>query len=163
MIDDNCIHFKLLTSDNLFEYLNVITNLSNTTEKNDNLLNFMTFCEIAELYPNIQIWLIEDYYNKTIIGCGTIIIEPKFIHNCGYVSHIEDVCIIPEYQGKGYGKKIIQQLIDISKINNCYKIILNCSQDNELFYEKCGFKKTNTQMSIYFDNIQIKNNQLTNN
>lgn len=150
MIHDNCIHFKLLTDENLFEYLNIINNLSNTTEKKDNLLNCITFCEITELYPTIQIWLIEDYVNKKLIGCGTIIIEPKFIHHCRYVSHIEDVCILPEYQGKGYGKKIIQQLIDISKLSNCYKVILNCTEKNEAFYENCGFKKTNTQMSIYF-------------
>lgn len=153
MTDNNYIHFKLLTNENLIEYLNILKCLSNTIEK-DNLLNFMTFYKISELYPMIQIWIIEDYYNKKIIGCGTIIIEPKFIHNCGYVGHIEDICILPQYQGSGYGKKIIQHLIDISKINNCYKIILNCNETNESFYEKCGFKKNNIQMSIYFDDLK---------
>lgn len=151
MTDNNYIHFKLLTNETLNEYLNVLKSLSDTIEKKDTLQNVITFCKIEKLYPMIQIWIIEDYHNKKLIGCGTIIIEPKFIHNCGYVAHIEDVCITQEYQGNGYGKKIIQHLIDISKINNCYKIILNCNEENEEFYKRCGFKKNNIQMSIYFD------------
>ena len=66
-------------------------------------------------------------------------------------AHIEDICIIPEYQGKGYGKKMIEKLIDISKINECYKVILNCNEKNKSFYSNCGFTETNTQMSIYFN------------
>ena len=147
---DNPIHFKLLTNDNISEYLSILKNLSDTIEINDDSINIKKFKELVELYPFIQIWLIQDYTNKNIIGCGTIIIEPKFIHKCGYVGHIEDVCISPEYQGKGYGKQIINQLIDISKINNCYKIILNCKRENIPFYEKCGFVESQTQMSIYF-------------
>lgn len=147
---DNDIHFKLLTDNNLQEYLNLIENLSNTTEKRDTILNLMRYYKIVELYPFIQIWIIQDYKRKHIIGCGTLIIEPKFIHKCGSVAHIEDVSIVPEYQNKGYGKKIINQLIDISKVNDCYKIILNCHDEKKTFYEKCGFKHSNNEMSIYF-------------
>jgi glucosamine-phosphate N-acetyltransferase len=149
----NNIHSKLLTADNLDEYLHIINNLSTTIESRDSILNLMTFYKIAELYPFIQIWLAQDYDTKKIIGCGTIIIEQKFIHKCGNVAHIEDVCILPEYQSKGYGKKIIEQLIDISKVSDCYKIILNCNEKNKGFYEKCGFKETNYQMSIYFTKL----------
>ena len=113
---NNNIHFIILTRDNLQEYLNMLETLSSTLEKKDNTLNLTTFYKISELYPSIQIWIIQDY-NKAFIGCGTIIIEQKFIHKCGKVAHIEDICIIPEYQGKGYGKKMIEKLIDISKIN----------------------------------------------
>ncbi len=104
-----------------------------------------------ELYPFIQIWIAQEVSSNKIIGCGTILIEPKFIHNCGSVAHIEDVCILPEYRSKGYGQLIIQVLIDISKTNDCYKIILNCSKEKKSFYEKCGFKETNAQMGIYFN------------
>lgn len=145
----NDIKFKLLSDENIYEYLELIKHLSDTIER-DNMTNLMTYYKIMESYPYLQIWIAQDPYSNKMIGCGTIIIEPKFIHKCGSVAHIEDVCINPEYRGKGYGKKLMHLLIDISKINNCYKVILNCNDENKSFYEKCGFNKTNNQMSIYF-------------
>jgi len=145
----NDIKLKLLSDENISEYLELIKHLSDTIER-DNMTNLMTYYKIMESYPYLQIWIAQDPYSNKIIGCGTIIIEPKFIHKCGSVAHIEDVCINPEYRSKGYGKKLIQLLIDISKNNNCYKVILNCNDENKSFYEKCGFNKTNNQMSIYF-------------
>lgn len=150
MMSENDVLFKLLTNENLNEYLDLLKNLSNTIER-DTITNLMNYYKIMELYPHIQIWVAEDAYSKEIIGCGTIIIEPKFIHKCKNVAHIEDVCIKPEYRNKGYGNKVIHLLIDISKLNNCYKIILNCNEKNKQFYEKCGFTETNKQMSIYFE------------
>lgn len=149
-MSENDITFKLLNHENLNEYLELLKNLSDTIEI-DKMTNLMNYYKIIELYPHIQIWIAEDAYSKEIIGCGTIIIEPKFIHKCKNVAHIEDVCIKPEYRNKGYGNKVIQLLIDISKLNNCYKIILNCNEKNKLFYKKCGFTETNKQMSIYLE------------
>ena len=149
MIDNN-IHFKLLTDKNIDEYLTLLKCLSDTVEERDKILNLMTFYKIAEVHPFIQIWIMQDYYNKKMIGCGTIMIEPKFIHKCKNVAHIEDICILPEYQNKGYGNKLIQYLVDITKSYDCYKVILNCNENVKSFYEKCGFKETNIQMSIYF-------------
>ena len=31
--------------------------------------------------------------NNKIVSCATLFIEPKFIHNCGFVGHIEDVVV----------------------------------------------------------------------
>lgn len=146
----NDIKFKLLSEDNINEYLELIKNLSDTVER-DNMNNLMNYYKIMELYPFIQIWIALEVSSNKIIGCGTILIEPKFIHKCGSVAHIEDVCVLPEYHSNGYGKLIIQLLIDVSKVNNCYKIILNCNDEKKGFYEKCGFRKTNNQMSIYFN------------
>jgi glucosamine-phosphate N-acetyltransferase len=152
----NDITFKLLADDNIIEYLDLIKHLSNTIER-DNITNFMNYYKIMELYPFVQIWIAQEISSKKIVGCGTILIEPKFIHKCGSVAHIEDICILPEYRSKGYGKMIIQLLINISKENGCYKLILDCNDKNVSFYEKCGFKETNKQMSIYFEqNIQSK-------
>ena len=77
-----------------------------------------------------------------IVGSTTMIIEPKFIHDGGNVAHIEDVVVSKEYQGKG----IMQSLLDLAKDNNCYKTILNCSDEVKPFYEKIGFKRTSNGM-----------------
>jgi len=74
------------------------------------------------------------------------LIEPKFIHQGGKVGHIEDVVISKEFQGSGIGEKLINFVLDYSKKNDCYKTILDCSDDVKPFYEKIGFKKHSNSM-----------------
>lgn len=81
-----------------------------------------------------------------IVGSTTMIIEPKFIHDGGNVAHIEDVVVSKEYQGKGIGELLMRSLLDLAKDSNCYKIILDCSDEIKPFYEKIGFKKTSNGM-----------------
>ena len=78
--------------------------------------------------------------NEKIIGSTTLIIEQKFIHAGGKVSHIEDVAVSQEFQGKGIGKKLITASLDFSKKSGCYKTILDCMDEIRPFYEKIGFK-----------------------
>ncbi len=86
-----------------------------------------------------------------IVGSTTMLIEPKFIHNGGKVAHIEDVVVTKEYQGKGIGEKLIRSLLDYAKKNDCYKTILDSSDDVKPFYEKIGFKKHSNCMR--FDHV----------
>jgi glucosamine-phosphate N-acetyltransferase len=87
---------------------------------------------------------------NTIIATGTIILEPKFIHNNGTVGHIEDIVVDKDKNGLGIGKKLIDELVNIAINNGCYKVILNCSETNIGFYEKAGFKTKDRQMALYF-------------
>ncbi len=96
----------------------------------------------------IQIWVM--VCNDDIIATGTIIIEHKFIHNCGKVGHIEDIVVHKDKHGLGIGKKIIDELVNIARNNGCYKVILNTSEKNVGFYEKSGFKLMERQMALYF-------------
>lgn len=57
---------------------------------------------------------------------------------------ITDMCVLPEYQGKGIGKSIMEKLMEF--INNelpvsCY-ISLIADGDASFLYEKFGFKDT---------------------
>ena len=113
--------------------------------------NYITrFDEIERLYPYLQIWVMLDEDKDEIIGNATLLIEPKFIHECSRVGHIEDVVVDPRYQGKGLGKLLVEKLKQVSKDEGCYKVILDCSEKNRTFYEKCGFENKNLQMSYYF-------------
>ncbi len=89
--------------------------------------------------------------NIQIIGSVTIIIEEKLIHNMGKVCHIEDVVIDKKSRGKGYGKKLVQYCVDLATTIGCYKCILNCSEENVKFYEKCGtgFHSKGVEMAAY--------------
>jgi glucosamine-phosphate N-acetyltransferase len=86
-----------------------------------------------------------------VVGSTTMIIEPKFIHDGGCVGHIEDVVVSKEHQKKGIGEKLVTELLDYAKKNNCYKTILDCKDDVKPFYEKIGFKKESNCMR--FDHV----------
>ena len=76
-----------------------------------------------------------------VVGSTSMIIEPKFIHDGGNVAHIEDVVVSKEHQGKGIGEMLMNSLLELAKDNNCYKTILDCSDEVKPFYEKIGFKR----------------------
>jgi glucosamine-phosphate N-acetyltransferase len=92
------------------------------------------------------------HIDNKIIGTGTIIYEPKIIHGGKKVGHIEDLVVSPEYRGQHIATTILKMLIEDSKQNNCYKVILDCNSDNIKFYEKNGFIHKNSQMS-YHNNL----------
>jgi glucosamine-phosphate N-acetyltransferase len=85
-----------------------------------------------------------------ILGSGTIIYEPKIIHGCKNVGHIEDIVVHENYRTHGIGKNIIKKLTELANKKNCYKVILDCKQTLIPFYEKIGFEQKNYQMVKYF-------------
>ena len=103
-----------------------------------------------EIFRNIQLnqkhIIIVAEINGRIVGATTLLIEPKFIHQGGIVGHIEDVVVDKEFQGQKIGEKIIQYVLGIAKNNDCYKTILDCSDDVKQFYEKLGFKHHSNEL-----------------
>ncbi|KAI5190223.1 glucosamine-phosphate N-acetyltransferase [Nematocida minor] len=84
-----------------------------------------------------------------VIGTGTLLTERKFIRDLGTVGHIEDIVISKEYQGHGLGMQLIRYLTEKAKEKECYKVILACSEENQKFYEKCGYSKKEVMMALY--------------
>ncbi|EAW08859.1 glucosamine 6-phosphate N-acetyltransferase [Aspergillus clavatus NRRL 1] len=85
-----------------------------------------------------------------IVGTGSLIVERKFIHTLGMVGHIEDIAVEKGQQGKKLGLRIIQALDYVAERVGCYKTILDCSEANEGFYIKCGFKRAGLEMAHYY-------------
>lgn len=129
-------------------YLNVLSDLTKvgTISKTEWLNQY----RIISSNPFIQIWVIHDTVDNQIVGTATLLLEPKFIHNCGLVGHIEDVVLKKSTQGTGLGKQIVTFLAEKAKLRGCYKVILDCTEQTIPFYEKCGFTVKDTQMAIYF-------------
>jgi glucosamine-phosphate N-acetyltransferase len=73
------------------------------------------------------------------------------IHNLGLVGHIEDIAVAKDQQGKKLGLRIIQALDYVAENVGCYKTILDCSEANEGFYVKCGFKRAGLEMAHYYE------------
>ncbi|KAK3074689.1 Glucosamine-phosphate N-acetyltransferase-like protein [Teratosphaeriaceae sp. CCFEE 6253] len=88
-----------------------------------------------------------------IVGTGALIVERKFIHHLGLVGHIEDIAVAKDQQGKKLGLRIIQALDYVAEHTGCYKTILDCSEANEGFYVKCGFKRAGLEMAHYYGQV----------
>ncbi len=97
-----------------------------------------------------KIYVVENLEGN-VIGCATIFIERKLIHNKSSVAHIEDVVVSEKFRGQGYGKILIRGLVRVAEENQCYKIILNCTNEVRPFYETCGFREKGLQMAIYLN------------
>lgn len=83
-----------------------------------------------------------------VVGSTTLMIEQKFIHQGGLVGHIEDVVTHKDFRGMGVGKALVRHATDTARNAGCYKIILNCTEENREFYEKIGFKQHGIEMRI---------------
>lgn len=96
-------------------------------------------------------YVIRDISSDKIVAVGSLFIERKFIHNLSSVGHIEDIVVDKDYRGLGLGKSIVDHLVSVAKKHECYKVILNCNKNNIGFYNKCGFKEKEIEMSLYFE------------
>lgn len=72
-----------------------------------------------------------------IVGMGRI------VGDGGIIFMLADVMVIPEYQGKGIGKKIVNRIMDWIRTNSVKGslIWLFAAEGREGFYEKFGFRK----------------------
>lgn len=83
-----------------------------------------------------------------VVGATTLLIEQKFIHNGGRTGHIEDVVTRKGFQGMGIGSSVVKKAIEAAREAGCYKIVLDCSEENVPFYEKLGFRRHEVEMRL---------------
>lgn len=63
-----------------------------------------------------------------------------------------DICISPQYQGKGYAKSLIENLIEEANNRNAESIFLEVRVSNISaigLYEKCGFNEMGIRKDYY--------------
>jgi glucosamine-phosphate N-acetyltransferase len=84
-----------------------------------------------------------------IIGTAKIIIEQKFFDGGKKASHIEDVVTRKGFDGIGIAGILVNEAIEFSKREKCYKVILDCDEKLLNFYEKFGFEKSGEFMRMY--------------
>jgi len=84
--------------------------------------------------------------NGSMVGCATILYEPKFIFNRCTYAHIEDVCVKAAYRRQGIGQQLVRHVIQEAKRAGCYKLTLDCADTNVPFYVACGLEKRGNQM-----------------
>ena len=80
------------------------------------------------------------YDGSQLTGFGRAISDGE------YQGAIYDVAVLPEAQGKGIGKVIIQTIL--AQLSNC-NIILYATPGMEGFYKKLGFGVMTTGMAVF--------------
>ena len=85
--------------------------------------------------------------NEKLIGFG------RAISDGVRQSSIYDAAILPEYQGFGVGKLIIENIINNTPTCN---FILYASPGKEGFYESLGFRKLKTGMGLFIAMERMK-------
>ncbi|XP_010271651.1 PREDICTED: glucosamine 6-phosphate N-acetyltransferase isoform X2 [Nelumbo nucifera] len=141
---------RLQISDYNKGFIQLLQQLSVCDSVSDEEFN-ARFQELSSHGDDHVIAVIEDDQTGKIIATGSVFVEKKFLRNCGKVGHIEDVVVDSNARGMKLGQKIIGFLTDHARSAGCYKVILDCSVENKGFYEKCGFKRKEIQMVMYFN------------
>ena len=126
------------------EFFPILNQLSETVDWHE--LEFGRLWDVYENDESMHVLVVEKY--GKIMGTGTVFVEQKFLRGGGRVGHIEDVVVDNRSREKGVGKAIIDSLVEIARGTGCYKVILNCSNENVPFYIKCGFKLTENEMRM---------------
>jgi len=79
------------------------------------------------------------YDDETLVGLARALCDGE------YQAVIYDVVLLPEYQKRGIGKRMMEELLKQIPANN---IVLYAVPGREGFYAKCGFRKMRTAMAI---------------
>ena len=89
---------------------------------------------------------------KMLVGFGRAISDGE------YQAAIYDVAVLPNYQGKGIGRIIVQSIVE--KTPNC-NFILYASPGKEKFYEKENFKRMKTGMALFVNTERMQERGFT--
>lgn len=94
--------------------------------------------KIVEEALNNTLYSVSVYDDNKIIGYGRIIGDKTIF------LYIQDIMVIPEYQGKKIGtmimNSILEKVTEYKKVNPNIRTYLGASKGKEYFYEKFGFK-----------------------
>ena len=124
------------------EPLGQLTSVGNVTRE-------AFLARLAEIRAGPEhVYVVEE--NGRLIATGTLLLERKFARSCGICGHVEDIVVDASARGRGMGLVIVRALMRVAGRMGAYKVILDCSEDNQRFYEKCGLTRKEVQMARYF-------------
>ncbi len=103
--------------------------------------------KVVEEALNNTLYSVSIYDDNKVVGYGRIIGDKTIF------LYIQDIMVIPEYQGKKIVTKIMNVLLDkineYKLINPNIRIYLGASKGKEKFYEKFGFKtRSNVDLGV---------------
>lgn len=109
-------------------------------------------CEVHQRAFEKSYVVVFVFDNDVLVGIGRAISDGE------YQAALYDIAVLPEYQGQGIGKIIVQNIVN--KIPEC-NFILYASPGKEKFYEKEGFRKMKTGMARFINVEKMKEKGFT--
>lgn len=106
-------------------------------------------CKRAFLGSQVTVFVFD---NDKLIGVS------RAISDCVKQAAIYDVAVLPEYQGKGIGRILIENITD--ELPGC-NFILYSNLGKEDFYRKFGFKLMKTGMAKFVNADRMKERGFT--
>ena len=137
---------RLLKDTDYNDYIELLHQLTTVGEVTQ--YNFIDFIDKQNQTVSNKTFVYE--IDGKAVGCITCLIEQKLAHSYKKVMHIEDVITHENYRGRNIATELLNYTKEYAIKNNCYKVILDCNENNLAFYKKVGFTETGVQMSIKF-------------
>ena len=128
----------------IIELLQVISDFY-PNQKNEEII-WESFINQKDVYSFIALDCHASSFEHKLVGFGSLHLSRKV--RGGVIGFIEDVAILENYRGKGLGKLLLNKLITKAKEESCYKLVLESKEQNSVFYQKVGFKKSGCSMSL---------------
>ena len=123
-----------ITEKYLQEYLECVKDLNSKGVNKSNLKKAEYILDNRCENVVTLIGLVDD----RLVATCTLVLEDK-IRYTERSCHIEDVAVMRDCRGKGYGKEILKYAIGYANSEGCYKIMLTCKDDLVKYYGDVGF------------------------
>ncbi len=88
-------------------------------------------------------WVME--IDNSVIGYGVVMLSPG-------EAHILNICVHPDYQGRGLGKFFLQQLLEKSTYSDVDMVLLEVRRSNKVaqhLYQSVGFHELGVRKAYY--------------
>jgi ribosomal protein S18 acetylase RimI-like enzyme len=93
-------------------------------------------------YPNYHLYVAT--VEERIVGTFALLIMDNLAHLGAPSGVVEDVGVLPAYQGQGIGRRMMAYALDLCRRAGCYKLTLSSNLQRtqaHAFYESLGFQK----------------------
>ena len=115
------------------------------------------WAELAELYrlaplgqkdpADLQVAFSNSRFKCFVYEAGRLIAAGRALADGRDCSYLCDIAVLPDYQGQGLGKAVVNKLVALSQGHK--KIILYAAPGKEPFYRQLGFRRMATAMAIF--------------
>ncbi|MDF7816306.1 GNAT family N-acetyltransferase [Runella sp. MFBS21] len=75
-------------------------------------------------------------------------IVPGYTLQDGKIAYILNIYTLPEWRGRGIGKRIFEYILEETKQRGYQRISLHATSDGQPIYEKFGFRLTTDEMEL---------------
>lgn len=103
-------------------------------------------------YPDYALYVAEE--EGRIVGTFALLVMDNLGHRGAPSAIVEDVVVDASLQGRGIGRRMMAEALDIARSKGCYKLALSSNQKRQAahaFYESLGFERHGFSFRVQLD------------